>query len=325
MSTPRIAVIGAGLAGLSCARALAARGASLRLFDKGRGVGGRLATRRAEAAGLALQFDHGAQYLTARDGAFAALLAEAGAQPWGEPGRFVGAPGMSALPRALAKGLDVALARHVTTIEGGPGAWLVRHLDAALVRPGRPLPATIPDTEGPFDAIALTLPPDQAAPLVAPHAPEWAARLDSVRLAPCWTVMAAFAAPLPLPDALRPPEGGAIGWAARDSSKPGRPKAAECWVVQGSPSWSRTHLEEGAEQVLPALLAALGALAGADLPAPIHAAAHRWRYSLVEAPLGVACLADPARGLGLAGDWCLAGRAEAAFESGTALATALLP
>ena len=54
---------------------------------------------------------------------------------------------------------------------------MVRHLDAALVRPGRPLPAAEPAREGPFDAVALALPPDQAAPLVAPHAPAWPALL----------------------------------------------------------------------------------------------------------------------------------------------------
>ena len=95
-------------------------------------------------------------------------------------------------------------------------------------------------------------------------------------------------------------------------------------MVQGSPAWSRAQLETPAEAVVPALLAAFGALAGTALPQPIHAKAHRWRYSLVEVPLGLPCLADPARGLGLAGDWCLAGRAEAAFDSGTALAAALL-
>ncbi|TDH62889.1 hypothetical protein E2C06_09380 [Dankookia rubra] len=158
---------------------------------------------------------------------------------------------------------------------------------------------------------------------MAPHAPGWPALLEAVKLAPCWTVMAACAAPLPLPDGMRPGNGGPIGWAARDSSKPGRPRGAECWVVQGSHSWSRTHLEETPGTVMPALLEALSAWAGATLPAPIHAAAHRWRYSLVEVPLGRPCLVDPALGLGLAGAWCLAGQAEAAFNSGTALAAAL--
>ncbi|MDO9708414.1 NAD(P)/FAD-dependent oxidoreductase [Paracraurococcus lichenis] len=324
MPALRIAVIGAGLAGLSCARALAARGASVRLLDKGRAAGGRLATRRAEAAGRVLQFDHGAQYLTARTEGFAALLRDCGAAPWGGPGRWVGMPGMSALPRALAAGLDLALERQVTAIEGRPGAWILRHLGAAGLRPGGPRPAEAPAAEGPFDAVAVTLPAVQAAPLVTPHAPAWPARLAAVGMAPCWTVMAAFAERLPLPDALRPEDGGPVGWAARDSSKPGRPAGAECWVIQGSPAWSRTHLEETPEAVPAALLAALGTLAGTGLPPPLHAAAHRWRHSLVEAPLGEACLFDPELRLGLAGDWCLGGRAEAAFESGTALAAALL-
>lgn len=325
MSTPRIAVIGAGLAGLSCARVLAARGAQVRLFDKGRRVGGRLATRRVEAAGRTLQFDHGAQYLTARSPDFTALLAECGARPWGGPGRLVSLPGMSGLPRAMAAGLDLSAARLVTGIEGYPGAWTLRHRDARLVGPGACLPTVAPDAEGPFDAVAVALPPVQAAPLVAPHVPCWPARLAAVRLAPCWTVMAAFGSRLPLPDSLRPEDEDTIGWAARDSSKPGRPAGTECWVVQGSPAWSRAHLEEPPGAVVAALLAALALLAGTGLPAPIHAAAHRWRHSLVEAPLGQPCLYDPAARLGLAGDWCLAGRAEAAFESGRALARAMLP
>ena len=59
-------------------------------------------------------------------------------------------------------------------------------------------------------------------------------------------------------------------------------------------------------------------------PAPIHLQAHRWRYSLVERPLGEPCLWLPEARLGLAGDWCFGGRAEAAFDSGRALATAIL-
>lgn len=303
---------------------MTAAGAAVRLYDKGRGAGGRLATRRV--AGL--QFDHGAQYLTARGPGFAAALAEAGAAPWGEatggqPTRWVGTPGMSALPRALAAGLDLRGGRHVGAIAGRPGAWVVHHWDATLVRPGRPLPDAAPEQDGPFDAVLVTLPPAQAAPLVAGPAPGLPPRLAPVRIAPCWTVLAAFGAALPLPDSLRPAE-GPIGWAARDSSKPGRDAGRECWVIQAAPGWSRTHLEAEAAAIPPALLAALAGLAGAGLPVPSYAAAHRWRYSLVEVPLGEPCLWDPAARIGLAGDWCLGGRAEAAFDSGTALAGALL-
>ena len=258
--------------------------------------------------------------MTARGAAFAALLAEHAA-PWGEAARFVGTPGMSGLPRAMARGLDIATARHVTAIEGEPGAWIIRHLDAALVRPGRPLPAEEPAAEGPFAAVGVTLPAPQAASLLAPHAPEVAARLEQVVIAPCWTLLVGFAEPLPLPDTLRP-AAGAIGWAARDSSKPGRP-GAECWVVQAGPAWSRAWLERDAAEVTAALLAEFATLAEAVLPRPIYRAAHRWRHSLVEVPLGQPCWFDPALSLGLAGDWCLAARAEAAFDSGAALAAAM--
>ncbi len=318
MTQLRIAVIGAGLSGLACARDLTAHGATVTLFDKGRAAGGRLATRRAEAAGQRLQWDHGAQYLTARGAGFAALLAGAGAAGWGEAGRLVGVPGMSALPRALAGGLDLRAARHVVALEGAPGAWMVRHHEASRIRPGQGLPDAAPAEDGPFDAVAVTLPPAQAAALVVRPAPGLRSRLAAVGIAPCWTVLAAFGTRPDWPETLRP-EAGPVGWLARDSGKPGRNAATECWVIQAGPGWSRAHLEADAAEVAPRLLAELPVA-----PPPIHLQAHRWRYSLVEQPLGEPCLWLPAARLGLAGDWCLAGRAEAAFDSGRALAAAIL-
>lgn len=313
-----IAIIGAGLAGLSAARALDARGIPVRLFDKGRAPGGRLATRRAEHDGARLQFDHGAQYLRAAGAGFAAALDAAGAQAWPDAARRVGVPGMSALPRALAGALPLVASRHVGRITGQPGAWMVQHWDAKDARPGAPLPATPPTEDGPFSAVLVTIPAPQAADLL----PGFAAPLAGVRYAPCWTVMAAFDARLPLPDTLRP-EGHAVGWAARDSSKPGRDAATECWVVQAAPGWTRAHLERRAEEIVAPLLAELASLSAAPLPAPRWAAAHRWRYSLLESSLGQACLWDATQRIGLAGDWCLAGRAEAAWDSGAALAAAI--
>ena len=320
--TQRIAVIGAGLAGIAAARTLIAAGYAPHLFDKGRAPGGRLATRRAEAEGAKLQWDHGAQYLRARGLGFAQALDEAGALPWPDAERRVGSPGMSAVPRALAKGIPASFGRHVGAITGEPGAWTIAHWDAAEARPGAPLPASEPTQEGPFFAVMVTAPAPQAAELVAPLWPDAAARLEAIRYAPCWTVLASFSQRLDLPDTLRP-EGDAIGWAARDSSKPGRDPGAECWVIQGSPAFSRAHLEQPGAAVVPLLLEVLARHAGAPLLASRYAQAHRWRFSLLEQGLGAPCLWDAGLRLGLAGDWCLEGRAEAAWDSGTALANAL--
>jgi len=318
--TDTFAIIGAGLAGISAARSLSARGHAVRLFDKGRGAGGRLATRRAEHAGRRLQFDHGAQYLRAAGPGFAAALAEAGTAPWPDAERRVGMPGMSAVPRALLGALPLTVGRHVGEVAGRPGAWTLRHWDAKEAKPGAPLPATPPAEDGPFSAVLVTVPAPQAAELL----PDFAAALAVVRYAPCWTVMAHFDARLPLPDTLRP-EGHAVGWAARDSSKPGRDAGAESWVVQAGPAWTRANLERPAAEVVVPLLEELARLAGAPLPPPAWAAAHRWRYSLLEVALGAPCLWDRDTRIGIAGDWCLAGRAEAAWDSGAALAALVAP
>lgn len=315
MPLQRVAIVGAGLAGLACARTLAAHGTEVSLFDKGRAPGGRLATRRVEQDGRVLSFDHGAQYLTSRGPLFAATLDAAGARAWPEQGKRVGVPRMSAIGRGLAEGLDIALGREVTALSGEPGAWTLRHVAAR--RPGSSAEDDAKQA-GPFQAVALAIPAPQAAALLARPAPHLGRVLEMVRFAPCWTVMAAFPEKLALPDTLRP-DSGPIGWAARDSSKPGRDASTECWVVQAGPAWSRENLELPPAEAQAALLDAFAALAGAALPAPLYAAAHRWRYALVETPLGAPCLWEPARGLGAAGDWCIAARAEAAVQSGAAL------
>ncbi len=314
MPSGPIAIVGAGLAGLACSRTLAAHGGEVRLFDKGRAPGGRVATRRVETDGRSFTFDHGAQYLAAQGPMFRATLDATNAKPWPDETRRVGVPRMSAIPRALSEGMNLALSREVVEIAGEPGAWLLRHVTGG----GRGEPGEAPQEDGPFAAVALCIPAPQAATLLEGPAPHLHRVLETVRMAPCWTLMAAFDGRVALPDATRLPS-GPLTWAARDSAKPGRDAASECWVVQAGPDWSRAHLELRPNEVAPLLLEALAVLAGGALPPVLHLQAHRWRYALVETPLGAPCLWDPARGIGAAGDWCIGARAEAAAESGVAL------
>ncbi|WP_203076054.1 NAD(P)/FAD-dependent oxidoreductase [Falsiroseomonas ponticola] len=322
MVPQNIAIVGAGLAGMACAKTLEAHGARVRLFEKSRRPGGRMATRRVEVEGVNHSFDHGAQYLTAKGAHFAAVLDATRAQTWPDVTRRVGQPNMASICRGLADGLDIVVNRHVVEIAGRPGAWTLRHHDAALITPGAPAPDVPPQEDGPFDAVALAIPAPQAVPLLAGPAPHLAHVLEGVVMAPCWTLMIAFPTRLPLPDTLRL-TGGPIGWAARDSSKPGRNAEQENWVVQAGPAWSREHLERRPVVVAKMLRDALEKLVGQPLPPPLICLAHRWRYALVETPLGAPCLWDPATGLGAGGDWAIAARAEAAVDSGAALAAAI--
>lgn len=320
MQIRSVAIVGAGLAGLACARTLAAHGVTAQIFDKGRSAGGRIATRRVEQEGHSFSFDHGAQYLTARGALFQAILAAGRTETWPSEGRRVGTPRMSAITRALADGLEIQTHREVVEIIGAPGAWQLRHMAGG--RRARPAAEEEVEQSGPFEAVLLAIPAPQAVALLEAPAPRLAELLGKVRMAPCWTLMAAFPQRLTLPDTLRL-SGGPIGWAARDSSKPGRDAETECWVVQAGPAWSREKLELRPEEATAELLAAFGALTGAPLPTPLFAAAHRWRYALVETPLGAPCLWDTATRLGATGDWCIEARAEAAAESGAALAAAM--
>ena len=72
-SQRHIAVVGAGIAVITCARTLIQAGHRVTVFEKSRGAGGRMSTRNTEFG----SFDHGAQYFTVRDERFEHALATA--------------------------------------------------------------------------------------------------------------------------------------------------------------------------------------------------------------------------------------------------------
>jgi predicted NAD/FAD-dependent oxidoreductase len=305
-----VAIIGAGIAGLACAARLAEAGCQVRLFDKGRAPGGRMSTRRVDLDGVAVTFDHGAQYFTARDPRFAAVVeqwAEAGLAarwPAAGPDAWVGVPGMNAPVRALAEARQVAWNRQVKRVEHN-GRWRLPGIDDAV-----------------FDAVVVAIPAEQTAALLELAAPAFAAHAASVSTLPCWTMLAAFDMRLPLmEDVIRGTDEAVLGWAARDSAKPGRP-LGERWVVQAGAGWSRRQLEDDATAVAGRLLQALAERAGMVLTSS-YLTAHRWRYARTTATQP-AVLWDADRRLGLCGDWCRGARVESAWLSGDALAGAMV-
>ncbi|MDE2621048.1 MAG: NAD(P)-binding protein [Sphingomonadales bacterium] len=303
-----VAIIGAGLAGLACAEALVAAGYRVALFDKARGPGGRMSTRRVATPLGEASFDHGAQYFTARDPGFQAVVAgwaQAGlADRWPAAGAeaWVGVPGMNAPVRHMAAAHDVRWSTRIDALTRTAGGW---QLEGDGL-PGGPV----------FPTVVVALPAEQAAILLEPWDAAMAAQAAATTSAPCWTVMLALAAPLPTATVtLR--DRGAIGWAARNSAKPGR-TGPETWVIQASPDWSRAQLEAEPARVVQSLAAGLSEALGAAIPEPVHATAHRWRYARSGA-LGGGFLHNGAQGLGACGDWLIGPRVEAAWLSGTLL------
>jgi predicted NAD/FAD-dependent oxidoreductase len=302
------AIIGAGMAGLACADGLQTAGHRVTLFDKGRGPGGRMSTRRLETRHGTVAFDHGAQYFTARDPRFVQLVrawSEAGiASPWPLAGAdaWVGVPGMNEVVRRMAAAHKVEWDHLVTSLARKETSWWLTG------RRGE---------TGPFDAVVLAIPAEQALPMLSLHDFAMGRTALNARSQPCWTGMFVFHRPL---DGLAPVvrNAGEIAWAARNSAKPGR-ASAEAWVVQASGSWSCRWLEASPQHISTMLLAALARAAGRKIPEPVAATAHRWRYALSPGT-GDGALWNEAIALGACGDWLLGPRVECAWISGRTLA-----
>lgn len=326
----KTALIGAGLAGTAAARALKEAGIVVSVFDKGRGPGGRLSTRRIETALGQVRMDHGAQYVTAQSDSFLNFLAqatEAGAcEPWKARlfsidrggnahvlrpvDRFVGRAGMSSIVKFALEGLNPEFNRRAKKLTGEAGAWRIHFEDGTI--------------EGPFDAVGVTLPPEQLIEFLARSDGDFATIIATARrvtVAPCWAVMAvADSAFDPGFDGAKV-YGGSIRWISRMASRPGFGDS-ESVVIQASPDWSNAFLEETpdfvAQQICEEAYIRFG------MPRPVWSDAHRWRFAMVEIPAGHKAFAAENNTVSVGGDWCLGGKAEAAWTSGEAIAQALI-
>ena len=279
-----VAVVGAGVAGAAAARALKDAGHAVVLFDKGRGPGGRLSTRREGEA----RFDHGAPYFTVRDERFArwarAWWQERVVTDWtpvslspigGEGGgegkkpspRLIGMPGNSALVSRLHHDLDVRFSVQVGELARDAERWRLKDTAGASL--------------GEYDVTVVALPAPQAAALVDPTSFALASRLREVPFEACWAVLLGFDAATGVEWDLQDDGVGPLARLWRDSSKPDRrvDGGGERWVLHASPEWSARHLEASAEDVTAMLLDAFFSATGAPRQAPSFSTAHRWRFA----------------------------------------------
>lgn len=309
----RLAIVGAGIAGLSAGRALRARGHEVRVFERASVPGGRVATKIIQSIELPkglsgdVAFDHGAQYFTVRDDRFSELAAELERdrviakwtgrivsfdhEGWENvdeaTSRYVGTPGMSAIAAWMARDLDITCNHRVESLE--------------------PLLAE-------YDRVIVATPPAQAAALTT--------LAPAVTFKPCWAVMAAFEQRVAARFDGAFVNGSALGWIARNSSKPKRNWQIDTWVLQASAAWSDAHLDDRPDDVGAFLMEAFEDLVPAGLPRPFYATVHRWRHATADPPLAVGVIARDR--VIVCGDWCKGARIEDAFLSGLE-ASSLIP
>ncbi len=313
-----VLVIGAGMSGMAAAADLADGGLRVRVVDKGRGVGGRMATRRIGEAVL----DHGAQFVTARGERFQELLGawedDGVAEVWcrgfadqadGHP-RWRGRDGMKVLPRQFGNGVEVGLRTRVRAVVREGDGWRVNMEEGGAMRCG---------------AVVLTAPVPQSLELMDAGGVVVEAglrgALEGIGYERCLAVMAV----LDGPSGMRPPGGmafdsGPVTWLADNQMKGISP--VPCVTVHGSHEFSLAHWDGDREAAGRLLLEAVSHEVGAGV---VEMQVHGWKFSkparVFEEACAVVCGSPP---LVLAGDAFAGPKVEGAARSGWAAAEFLL-
>ena len=322
-SALNIAVIGAGISGLSCATSLQQAGFNITVFDKSRGPSGRMSTRLGDG----WQCDHGAQYFTARDSEFYTEVMRwqkvGVAELWdarlhvtdgitftdknklkdAQVARFVGVPHNTSPAKFLSESLVLKTNTTIQELEQSSNTWRIKSAEHGWL-------------EQRFDAVILALPAPQAVPLLALTSPPLANIASAVKMRGCWALMLRFSAPLDLPfDGLFVNK-APLSWVARNSSKPKR-EGEETWLLHASAEWSEAHIEDEPESVAATMIVAFLELGGI---LPQAWSAHRWRYAEAIEYLECGSVWDENAKIGLCGDWLNGGKVQGAWLSGRKLA-----
>lgn len=321
----KIAIIGAGMTGASAASWLVAAGIEVQVFDKGRSVGGRMSSKRMADADY---IDMGAQYFTARDADFKAVVAK-----WQASGdvalwpvvpyrfgddlvlspdqqqRFVGVPAMQQPIKQLLANINVTCACRISAIKQNQhGYWQLTADDGRVFSE--------------FTGVLITTPPAQALPLVT-EMPELAAQIPSTILKPCWAVVLTVAdTGLSL---ITPPvtaifaQCGHLRWACQLQDKPGRQSQIR-WLLHFSKEFTESHLTANPADLTAIAKSELAMMLKTDIEVT-DSVCHRWLYATVDDT-------QPAPGIlhannqpiWLAGDWSFGGRIENAWLAGQQVA-----
>ena len=322
----KVAVVGAGFAGLTAAHTLVRQGFDVTLFDKSQGPAGRMSTRRADET----EWDHGAQYFTVRSDLFRrnvdAWIAEGVVERWTAPiaaitngvrsedsvvERFVACPSMNSLGKHLAaklqsRNMQIHYKTQVLKTERhDANRWQLRDTESKVF--------------GPFDDLIVTTPAPQSIAFLPTDGDEFTAALASlsnVAYDPCWAVLLTLAQPLDVDWGGAFVNSGAIRWIARNQTKPGRTTSVESIVIHANSQFSKANLEASNERVIEKLIDEFWSATGHKPVAVTSAQAHRWRYSISLGDRILGVVSDATSTVHFCGDWSHGSRVEGAFLAG---------
>ena len=320
----KIAIIGAGLSGLSVAHLLK-KHSKIILFEKARGVSGRMSTREAQP----YSFDHGAQYFTARLEPFQKfiqpLLAEGVIKRWNaryvkfdasqiverkkwseEEPRYVGVPGMNKVAKHLAKGLDIHINTKIESLKRKK-KWELMDEKGKTYRE--------------FDWVISTVPSPQVKELF-PQNFKYFKDIEAIEMLASFSLMLGFDKYIPLDFEAAHVRNADLSWIAVNSHKPGR-KNFFTLMIHSSSAFANAHIDDDREEIMQHLLKETSRIIGHDVSIADHKAIHGWRYANTTKKNNVSIFLDHNQKLAACGDWCAGGRVEASFISAYGLSNAI--
>lgn len=322
----KVAVVGAGISGLACARLLAQAGIRVTVFEKAKRVGGRAATRQIGS----YIFDSGATSITPRGRTLEPVMMEQlsteglirierpiytavyGRIEPGDPmknriARYVYDKGINVLAQRLAEGLDVRLATPIDKIE--------QPHDGGVALGGEV-----------YDRAVLAVPMPTAQKLLQMARDPRLVTASVYR--PCISVMLGFAVPFESPyhAILEPEQTHPLTWLSIETMKsPGRaPEGHTAMVAQMGPAYSRRNEKTEDERLIRDVLIDIRRLLGPKFETPDVSAVKRWRFSQPESTIAFSALNPPGRPIIVAGDGTTGGRIELAYEAGALAAQSIL-
>jgi renalase len=328
-----VAIIGAGIAGLVCAQQLSQAGYSVKIIEKSRGLGGRVATRRLQDTCA----DHGACYIKPKgeqmtrlidllsqhevirawEGIFLEKSISLSHNVTSSPAqlRYIAPQGMSTIAKFLAQGLDIALNQRAI----GVNLTSDNHWSVTLEASNEQITIIA-------KALVVAIPAPQALALLGSIVDSiFLDKLRSVDFVPSIAVMAGYnpeTLPLPEWNAITFDKDSVLGWIGFDSRK--RLKAEQpVFVVQSSADFAQKHLEsEDLQSLGKQMLQIAGDSMKLDwFKTPEWMQVHRWRYAFASTPLPDSFLsADSSSPLVCCGDWCGGNLIPGAMDSGSSAA-----
>ncbi|NES87451.1 MAG: NAD(P)-binding protein [Moorea sp. SIO2B7] len=322
-NSPRIGIIGAGIAGLTLGYQWQKQGFAVEIFDKGRAVGGRTSSRRTQWGYL----DHGAQYLTVRNPQFQefikANLPPYLLVPWTtnfarleedkisldelDALRYIPRQSMSNLCKYLAANLSVKTGTKIHKLKRDQH-WILEDING--------------HDYGAFDLVVITAPPTQTVELLSQYSPI-AQEIAQIEMWPCWTLMLISENQVSLPFGGIKCKHPVIGWIALNNSKPERGSLTSI-IIQANWQWSEDNLAQKQEFVADFLRQAAEKILDVNFSPLKYESTHLWRYAAPKNPARQPYFLDQINHLAASGDWCVAGKIEGAFLSALSLAEAKL-